>query len=299
MLIVTHDGRFHADEVFAIAAIRTLHSTATFKRTRDKRTVSIADVVVDVGMEYDPSRHRYDHHQKGGAGNRANGAPYASFGLVWEHIVRPHPSMDTQVWELVDQWLVQPIDAEDCGLDFAREGIRPFTVSGVIESFLPSWELHGLTHDKGMVVAQYEHAFQCAVHHATLILDRTVTKAEEEVRAQRLLVAAIHEAEDQRIVELEQKLPWEETLCKESDTALYLVYPSESGEQWNVRAVPPAPGSMDQRKPLPEEWAGQSGEELAQITGVSTAIFCHKNRFLVAATDRKGALQLARLAADS
>lgn len=33
-------------------------------RTRDPERLAECDVVVDVGGEYDPERHRYDHHQR-------------------------------------------------------------------------------------------------------------------------------------------------------------------------------------------------------------------------------------------
>ncbi|NXA43840.1 MYG1 protein, partial [Eudromia elegans] len=33
-------------------------------RTRDPQRLALCDVVVDVGGEYDPARHRYDHHQR-------------------------------------------------------------------------------------------------------------------------------------------------------------------------------------------------------------------------------------------
>lgn len=33
-------------------------------RTRDPEKLASCDIVVDVGGEYDPQRHRYDHHQR-------------------------------------------------------------------------------------------------------------------------------------------------------------------------------------------------------------------------------------------
>lgn len=36
---------------------------ASLVRTRDPAKLANCDVIVDVGGEYDPTRHRYDHHQ--------------------------------------------------------------------------------------------------------------------------------------------------------------------------------------------------------------------------------------------
>ncbi|MGH2895464.1 MAG: MYG1 family protein, partial [Solirubrobacteraceae bacterium] len=55
MLIATHDGSFHADEVFAIAALGLLGEPFEVVRTRDRDVLARADVRVDVGFRYDPS----------------------------------------------------------------------------------------------------------------------------------------------------------------------------------------------------------------------------------------------------
>ena len=54
-------------------------------RTRDASALAAADARVDVGGKSDPATGDFDHHQRGGAGERPNGVRYASFGLVWKH----------------------------------------------------------------------------------------------------------------------------------------------------------------------------------------------------------------------
>ena len=44
---------------------------------------------------------------------------------------------------------------------------------------------------------------------------------------------------------------------------------------------------------LPEAWAGLSGDELREVTGVPDAVFCHKGRFIAVAESGEGALDLA------
>ena len=84
MKIVTHSGSFHQDELFAVAALLFIFPDAEVIRTRDDAVIKSADIAVDVGGIDDPNKERFDHHQEGGAGKRANGIPYASFGLVWK-----------------------------------------------------------------------------------------------------------------------------------------------------------------------------------------------------------------------
>ncbi len=65
-IIGTHDGKFHCDEVLACSLLKMLpeYSDAKIVRTRNSEKLDGCDIVVDVGGVYDPSRHRYDHHQR-------------------------------------------------------------------------------------------------------------------------------------------------------------------------------------------------------------------------------------------
>ena len=83
MLIVTHGGKFHADDAWAVAVLQILYPEADLVRTRDPAIIDTADFVVDVGGIWDPATGRFDHHQKGFTGARQSGVPYASAGLVW------------------------------------------------------------------------------------------------------------------------------------------------------------------------------------------------------------------------
>ncbi len=62
-----------------------VHGPLQIVRTRDEALLAAADVRVDIGGRSDPASGDFDHHQRGGAGERANGIRYASFGLVWRH----------------------------------------------------------------------------------------------------------------------------------------------------------------------------------------------------------------------
>ena len=49
-------------------------------------------------------------------------------------------------------------------------------------------------------------------------------------------------------------------------------------------------------KDLPESWAGLRDQELINATGVSDAVFVHRNRFMAVAKNKQGAVRLAELA---
>src|SRR3989338_4210933 len=85
--IVTHNGKFHVDDLVAVAALQFMLGEANTQviRSRNPDDWKTGDYVLDVGAVYDPATNRFDHHQHGGAGARENGVPYSALGLVWKH----------------------------------------------------------------------------------------------------------------------------------------------------------------------------------------------------------------------
>lgn len=283
MKAVTHNGIFHADDVFAAAVLHSMYPNVSIARTRNPEVIAAADIAFDVGAEYDPARLRFDHHQRGGAGERPNGVRYAAFGLVWQHY-GPELVGD-EIAAMVDERLVQAVDAGDCGqaITVAVDGfesVRSVGVSSVILSMNPSW------HEGG----DRDVAFELAVGLAGVLLTRAIAACQGEVLARDLVRAAV--ADGDEIVVLPRCCPWQEIVVEES-SALFVVYPAETGDTWMVQCVPPKLGSFDKRKPLPESWAGLRDADFAAECGVEDAVFCHPGRFICGAQSRDGAMALA------
>jgi len=66
MIIGTHNGTFHCDEVCAVWMLKQLpkYKDAKVVRSRSSDILADCDIVVDVGAVFDHSKCRYDHHQK-------------------------------------------------------------------------------------------------------------------------------------------------------------------------------------------------------------------------------------------
>jgi uncharacterized UPF0160 family protein len=290
MKVATHSGSFHADDVFAIAALSLLGEPVEVVRTRDADAMAACDVRVDVGFADDPATGDFDHHQRGGAGERPNGVGYASFGLVWrEHGARLSGG-DAAVAERVDHSLVQAVDANDTGQAVATpvlDGVRPMTVSGVIGALNPTWE-------EELTPEEERRRFDEAVALAARIIEREIASAAAQQRAVTLVSDAIAGAEDPRLIALDRDVPWKEVVVSTAPDALFVMYPKRQG--WGLEAVPRALGSFENRRDLPAAWAGLDGPELALLTGVEDALFCHAKRFLVVARTREGIAALARQA---
>jgi uncharacterized UPF0160 family protein len=295
MRVATHPGNFHADDAFAVATLRLAAAAAgdaaavEVVRTRDEAVQDAADVRVDVGGRSDPATGDFDHHQKGGAGERPNSIGYASFGLVWR-AYGERVAGSAAAAASIDERLVQGVDANDTGQTIARplvDDVRAMSVSGVIAALNASW-------DEELTPAEEDARFEEAVGLATRILEREVAGAAAFDRARQLVLDAIARAEDPRVIELDRNMPWREAVVAGAPEALYVIYPKTDG--WGLQAVPTAPGSFENRQSLPPEWGGLRSDELAAATGVGDAVFAHVAGFYAAAGSREGITALARLA---
>ena len=281
--IVTHNGNFHADDVFSIAALKTIFPSFTLIRTRDLDIIAKADIVIDVGGEYDAETGRFDHHQRGGAGQRENGIPYSSFGLMWMKYGLDICQGNQEVANAVDAGLVSKIDAIDCGhVEGIYEGI---SLSQTISMFNPTWQED----------SHFDSCFDEAVDFASRVLTRFIASASGGISAKTIVAKAIDNAQDPRVIVLEKYTPWKRTVHALSEKALYIIYPSQTG-QWRIQTVPVEPGSFEDRKPLPAEWAGLSDKALQEVTGIDDAMFCHNGLFIAGAESFESTMKMAAIA---
>ena len=292
-IIVTHNGSFHSDEIFAVATLELMLGKdfeIEILRSRESADWENGDYVVDVGGVYDPSRQRFDHHQEGGAGGRENGVQYSSFGLVWKHYGEV-VSGGVEVAKRVDTRLVQGIDAIDNGQDISKsivEGVRQFAIGDYFMLLRPSWAES--EHD-------YYKAFLEAVAFARHLLERLIIQTRGEMEGEEKVREQITGAPDKRIAEIDHNLPWE-SISMEFPNLLYVMY-QDSGSNWRLKTVRKSLDSFESRKPLPAQWGGETGEDLQKITGVSDATFCHRQLFTCGAKSKEGVLALVKLALEA
>jgi len=284
--IATHNGNFHADDVFSIAALKSIFPSFNLVRTRDLDVIRQADLVIDVGGIYDPETGRFDHHQRGGAGARENGIPFSSFGLIWQKYGVQICGEDKEVAASIDAGLVSTIDAIDCGhVEGVAQGI---SLSQTISMFNPTWQED----------SHFDECFDQAVMFAEKVLARFIASASGGLNAKAIVAKAIQSAADPRVIVLEKYIPWKRTVHAMSQEALYMVYPSSTG-QWRIQTVPVEPGSFEDRKSLPVNWAGLSDEALQQETGLADAMFCHNGLFIAGCESFESTMKMAEMALEA
>lgn len=308
MIIATHSGKFHADDVWAVAVLDIVFPGCELVRTRDPERIREADFAVDVGGLWEPKAGRFDHHQKGFDGARLSGVIYASAGLVWkEHGARcvelvaasmtgyPVSAENArQIAYAIDTDVVQYLDMSDTGA--ARNAPGGYGLSAVVSGFNPTWIDEQQAGSQAAADAMRQRQFRRAMQFVAEIIVNQVKYRIGSLRA----AAQVREAqllEDGRVLFLTNgALPWAGVVRTEMPTVLFVLGYSSADDRYMLNTVPAKPDSFVSRKDLPASWAGLRDAELAAVTGVPDAMFCHNNLFIAAAKTFEGALTLARLA---
>jgi len=294
-LLGVHTSPFHADDVFAVAALAIIWPNFQVVQTRNPVVLARCEIVVDVGGVYDPDILRFDHHQKGGAGTRNNHVPYASIGLIWKHfalkiistIVPANKLLDVKrVAAAVDRSLIQSLDAIDNGYNGPGENV--YTVSRAISSYNPAWN-----DDQPPQV--WEVQFAEAVQMARTILWNEIRRQAADVAAITTIEEALENRAHDHLLILDRFMPWQNTVLssENADDVEFVIFPDKGGD-YRLVTVPISKDDMfTPRKPLPASWAGLEGAALEQACGVEGATFCHNGRFVAGAKNYIGVLQMS------
>jgi uncharacterized UPF0160 family protein len=289
--LVTHNGSFHSDDIFACATLALILEKKKQKfeviRTRDEDIIPDGDYVFDVGGIYNPKKNRFDHHQKGGAGKRKNGIEYASIGLVWKKFGK-ELSGSTRVAQYIDNSICAPIDANDNGFNLVKNvhEIVPFTIQHVFGIMRPTWKEKDSTMDK---------IFNRCVVLAKEILLREIVQAKDSIEAEEKVRAIYKKTKNKKIIILNDSYPYEHVL-HEFKEPIYVIAQRKTDHSWGVKAVRKDLQSFKNKKDFPRTWAGLREDTLPKVSGVADAVFCHRALFLAVVRSKKGAIQLAEKA---
>lgn len=314
--LYTHDGIFHADDVFAAALLSLINENIKVTRGPDTEVPEGNDwIVFDIGGG------ELDHHLP--ENKEANGfhpdteIPYASCGLVWKKYYKevlksqncPENYYDI-VYRRLEKSLIIGIDAADNGTnplavslnhmpnipdDQKKELIYNaaygFTVTQMIKDFNPPWNSTYNVND----------AFNDAVSFARDILLNRLDSIISQLDARDYVNSCISFSA-KHIMIMDRFAPWENLVNghpydPKARDIWYVVYPAMRGG-WNVHcALTDTDDRTSYRHPFPKEWYGLRYADLQKVCGIRTAQFCHISGFLAGCETEEDALAMAALAA--
>ncbi len=290
--IVTHNNKFHTDDVFAVAAVLIAYPDVEIVRTRDPEIIQTGDIVVDVGGIYDEEKGRFDHHQAGGAGVRENGIPYSSFGLVWKKYGEM-VSGSKAVQQRIDLILVEPTDAADNGVNtftalFPK--VKPYVINNVVNAYRSTWKEED----------NWDELFLDAVAWAKSHLKRIIKIEQDMMEGSKIILECYEKTADKRIIVIESEEPLgRETVggvLSQMPEPVYAVLLTRDHINWQVLAINKNSTTLSLRKPLPELWLAKHDKEFDAATGLEGGVFCHRSGFMCTANNKETAIKLAEIA---
>jgi uncharacterized UPF0160 family protein len=275
LTVGTHSGTFHADDVLAFALLQVyVDRDATVVRTRDPERLATCDVVIDVGGSFDPAARRFDHHQGSYEG------PLSSAGMILEWLAE-QGQLSASLAAHLRERLVTYVDDVDTGRRAPELDVPCF--ARIVEAI-----------GNGREGAQADVGFLEAAGVAVLLIEglHRGWQAVEDARDAVSAAMKVAEQEHRSYMVLDRYYAWKPAYFEAggADHATdFVLFPSEDGS-WKVLAIPPRLGCFEQKRSLPESWAGKLGEELEAATGVAGSMFCHKNRFIAVFRTLDGAV---------
>lgn len=295
--LVTHSGGFHADELLSSVILTRLFPQARIVRSRAPEWITPGTdrVIYDVGGAYDAEAQIFDHHQRG-APLRDDGQPYSSFGLIWKHFGHDYltacgiPAEHVgNIHASFDAGFVLPIDLTDNGaLSPSIAGqLAGLTLPSLLETLKPTFDNRDPEADN--------LAFHGALSIARSFVEASIEKKAAKLRAESLVLKAIAETGEGRVLELPLGMPFRPAIVKAgADHLLFVVHPRD--KDWCVTGIRRAEEGFELRADLPATWAGLTNGDLEKASGIEGATFCHNGRFIAAAKTREAALAMAEIA---
>lgn len=277
VLVATHSGPFHADDVLSWAMLRTFYDPdAELLRSRDPAELARADIVFDVGGSFDIAARKFDHHQHDYTG------PLSSAGMVLNWLESEGHVSGDLAQRLRDQ-LVDYVDAVDNGRRTPPEGVPCFS------------QIIGMFNSGCVSMADFDAAFRRAGDTAQGFVRGITAELRDEQEGAAAVVAAMADAaaRGSNLLFLDRYRRWKGTYFAnggQDHPTEFVIHPGVDG-RWRAVAIPPEPNSFAQKRSFPEPWAGLRDEDLAKVTGVEGSLFCHKNRFIAVFTSRAGTLE--------
>lgn len=326
--IGTHGAQFHLDDAFSCFVLR---QTVEFRDAEIIRSVdadalfSTCDVIVDIGGEYDDSRRRYDHHQRGFSetfGPRTPKIKLAASGLCWRHFGRevvrtlwpksdklaPPTDADIEVvYQRTYDAFVAPIDAGDNGISMyppeaLNPDVEPLYRDGTclfsrVKALNGRWnekisEAEKLERFERASAMAGEELRDCIEHLALSWLP--ARQIVERAFAARLTVhpsghvIAFGKGEACPYVSHLRDLEEEQHTKK----VLFAIVWDDARQQWACTAVAVRPDSFECRLAFPAEWRGLRDQELCQKTGIPNSVFVHASGFLACNKTMEGIMAM-------
>lgn len=298
MKLVTHDGSFHYDEVLATAVLLEIYPDAEVIRTRVDEIIKTGDIVYDVGGEFDPSKNRFDHHQKSfqDTFSPRYEIRMSSAGLIYKYYCdklfeKYGFSKSSGIYEDIREKIYAefflPADAIDNGYDIFGE-LKPRTVADVVRSF----NVYSTSNES---VKEESKRFRNALRFVSLdlrnylnsvLMDYVVNYEalyEELSGFEGDVFVTSKKLTTDLVYDIDQKL--------NKDIKFVVV---KNDKEARILTMPVEKGKFGIKYPLHPKWRGLAGDDLVKASGIPGCVFVHATGFTGGNKTVEGAIEMCR-----
>lgn len=289
--LITHDGKFHPDDVFSTVFMSKYLDNAILYRTAVGPVENTTAIVYDVGYG------EFDHHGPNAKMRPNTNLKYCSFGLLWtrygrEYLKKANYEYIEELFLAVEEKLVKQIDGIDNGVfPEIKAEYQLMDLDKIIDMFNPTWEEN----------IDFDICFEKALYTAEIIFDNLLKNEYAKIKATKKVLSLIPTVENNILI-LDEYLPYQDALFSSTDPKAseikIIILPSNRGGY----CIKPRTINKDSKELLinfPKEYRGLHDEELANLSGIKTARFVHSSGFLGCTNTLEDAIRLAQKALEN
>lgn len=287
--LITHNGKFHPDDVFSTMFLSKIIDNPILYRASVKDVPENHNAIM-----YDIGFGKFDHHGASARYRNNSNIKYCSFGLLWEeyghkYLQSINAEDENKLFEVIEEKLIKQIDGIDNGLFPKIEAeYKLLDLDQIIDLFNLSWEEKG---DNSI-------NFLAAVNMAETIFDNLIKREKANIKASKLVSEHINEVKDNILI-LPKFMPYQEAIFTsdnpKSKEIKVVILPSNRGG-YDIKPITINKDSKELLVNFPVSYRGMHDKELIEITGIPTARFVHASGFLASTENLNDAIELAKRA---
>lgn len=286
--LITHDGKFHPDDVFSTVFLSKFIENPCLYRTGVGEVETTNAIVYDVGFG------KFDHHGPDAKKRPNSNLKFCSFGLLWNEyghafLTKQNYEYTEELFNAIDEVLVKQIDGIDNGVfPEIKAEYNLLDLDKIIDMFNPTWE------EKPDTDINFLQAFI----FAETIFDNVLKNEYSKIKATQKVLAKINTVKDNILI-LDEYLPYQHAIFTStnplSKEIKIIILPSNRGG-FCIKPITISEDSKELLINFPKEYRGLHDEELANLSGIKTAKFVHASGFLASTETLEDAILLAKKA---
>ena len=313
IIIVTHNGQFHADEVLACALLLKFYDDYECKiiRSREEEDFEKGTIVVDVGQIYNPKKGRYDHHQKGchEVYSDKYSIPMSSAGMVYKEygftimykLVQNKDINYPELTEIMYRNFIAEIDALDNGVpQFPKETeyTASFRISTNLTSTISKMNyIDAYDHNEQMkrFYKAIDYAFTTFKIHVDNMVDKMLSLHSDRHTVSIAMKERKKHHKSKKILVITEDCPnWLHCIREYTNNTFvesdmidirFIIYPAENDE-WRIRGMPGATRFENKGLLLDKETLDKDIDDM---------VFVHHKKFIGGTLTLESAIKAASL----